>query len=438
MGSTRVEEVSEQLSAAVAAVHELDLTELSARELLSLTRELEVVARRVDAAVDRVVDEVDRTAAYRADGHRSTKAALVHLCRLPGAEAAARVRTARALRWLPQVAEVYRQGLVPTASVRAIARITANPRVRPFLAGADDDFADQAMTQSYGQLVEYLRHWERLADADGAEQDSERTHARRRASLLQDPVDGSWELTARFGAAQGAALAEVFARFIDAEFQTDLAAARAEHGDDVALDRLMRTDAQRRADALIALAMRAAAVPPEHRDPEPLVSILIDQTSFEAQLARLAGTSVPTPEQIDPTGRVCRTTSGHHLHPTDAVAAALIGHVRRIVIDSAGRVTDLGRTRRCFTGAAREAVLLRHPTTGPPRCAWSGCDRPLRHLQVDHVHPWRSSGTTRPDNGQPLCGHHNRLKERGFTPHRHPDGTWTLHRPDGTEITPPT
>jgi hypothetical protein len=62
----------------------------------------------------------------------------------------------------------------------------------------------------------------------------------------------------------------------------------------------------------------------------------------------------------------------------------------------------------------------------------------VRHLHTDHHQPWTRDGPTTTHNGLPLCGHHNRLEHTGYHPHRHPDGTWTLHRPDGTEITPPT
>ncbi|HSL56794.1 MAG TPA: DUF222 domain-containing protein, partial [Acidimicrobiales bacterium] len=386
------------------------------------------------------------------DGHANAKCALMHLGRIPGPEAAQRISRARALRLLPAVADAYRRGTVPTASVVAIARVAANKRVRPFLESADALFADQAVTQPHGGLVSFMAQWERMADADGAAQRSEVIHARRRASLLQDPIEESWSLTASFGALQGATFAAVFDRFVDAEHRTDLAAARERLGRaEVAPDELDRTPAQRRADALVAMAHRAATAPPEGRRPEPLVNIVIDQASFESELARLAGATTPdaasfpggvgasgtsiakdTPDTIDPTGRVCRTLSGHHLHPGDAVAAAVIGHVRRVVVNAEGTVIDLGRKQRCFTGAARDAVLLNQATSGGiPRCMWPGCDRAVRHLQIDHVERWSAGGATDTDNGWPGCGFHNRLKEAGFIPHREPDGTWTYHRPNG-------
>jgi hypothetical protein len=33
-----------------------------------------------------------------------------------------------------------------------------------------------------------------------------------------------------------------------------------------------------------------------------------------------------------------------------------------------------------------------------------------------------------------MCGHHNRWKTHGYRTVRRHDGTWDIHRPDGTRI----
>jgi hypothetical protein len=156
---------------------------------------------------------------------------------------------------------------------------------------------------------------------------------------------------------------------------------------------------------------------------EPTVNLLIDEATFRATL---------TGGRIEPARYrdvVCRTQSGTELHPTDAVNTALWAHVRRVVHDAAGTVIDLGRRRRLFTGAAREATLL-----SASECVWVGCDRPVGWCQVDHAVSWSAHGATVPRNGQPLCGRHNRLKERGYRVRRDAGGTWHTHHPDGHEI----
>ncbi|HSL58497.1 MAG TPA: DUF222 domain-containing protein, partial [Acidimicrobiales bacterium] len=127
MCSTDAERVLADLAAAVVAYQNLDLEVLDAPEVLAVVREAEVVRRQMDHGTDRLAGHVDRTGAYGVDGHRNAKSALVHLGRLPGPEATQRLSRARAMRWLPCVADAYRRGTVPTASVRAIARVASNP-----------------------------------------------------------------------------------------------------------------------------------------------------------------------------------------------------------------------------------------------------------------------------------------------------------------------
>ena len=167
MCSINAERVMEELAAALAAYQELDLEVLTAEELLVVVRDAEVMHRRMDSGTDRLAGEVHRTGAHRVDGHANARCALVHLGRLSGSEAAQRISRARALRSLPCVADACRQGTVPTASVRAIARVAANPWVRPFLEGADAIFAEQAATETHGELVVFLAQCHGLSRRGG-------------------------------------------------------------------------------------------------------------------------------------------------------------------------------------------------------------------------------------------------------------------------------
>ncbi|MEZ5246498.1 MAG: hypothetical protein R2707_15460 [Acidimicrobiales bacterium] len=64
-------------------------------------------------------------------------------------------------------------------------------------------------------------------------------------------------------------------------------------------------------------------------------------------------------------------------------------------------------------GSAREAAdLIR---------SLESCSRRLR-------------AETRPHNGGPFCGRHNRHKQKGFAVWRDPSGVWHTYRPDGSEI----
>jgi hypothetical protein len=435
---TSLDDVITAVGAAADDLQDTPLDSLDARELLAAVRELEVVRRRLDHATDRLAGALDRSGAHRVDGHRTAKAALKHLGRLPGPEAHGRVRTARLLRRLPVVADVYARGEVPTASVRAIVRTAANPRVAAFLDDADPVFAAMASTEAHDDFVRWLAEWESLADADGAAQDAERTHRRRHASMVQNPADGSWHLRATVGALHGAAMAQILAGFEAAEFEADRADAVDQYGDDATVDQFARTPGQRRADAIFEIFRRAAATPAGAQRPEPLVNIVIDQQTFDDEVRRICGDPTYGSDTGRAGERICRTLAGEPLHPSDAVVAAILGAVRRVVIDSQPTVIDLGRKRRCFTGASRDAALLQAAirARGGASCLWSGCDCPTGWLQIDHDIPWHRNGRTDIAHSNPLCGHHNRLKEHGFRPEWGTDGTYRLLRPDGTPITP--
>jgi len=170
-----------------------------------------------------------------------------------------------------------------------------------------------------------------------------------------------------------------------------------------------------------------------------VTNIVIDHETFETITRRIAEDDRPVirrPEVplVDdrPVGFGCSTLDGHTIDPTEAVANALIGHVRRVVMGAGSMVIDLGRRRRLFTGAAQLAVKL-----AGTHCYWPGCHVPVTACQTDHMIPWADhggGGPTNPGNGAPACGRHNRLKERGYRVHRDQAGTWHTHRPDGTEI----
>ena len=162
-----------------------------------------------------------------------------------------------------------------------------------------------------------------------------------------------------------------------------------------------------------------------------MVNLLIDYPLWEAWLARMSGEDpdAPLPDPADIDARRCETTDGVQIDPAEVVMVSLLGHVRRVVINGAGVVIDLGRKARLFTGSARQAAMLQGA-----RCFWPGCGRP--RTQIDHTVEWSRDGPTDPANAGPGCDRHNLTKNRGYTVWRDDHGRWHTHRPDGTEINP--
>jgi hypothetical protein len=415
----------------IAVPSPAEMAGLSGAELDRALVVLEATHRRLEAAYVAVIDRADVTRRYEPDGHASVRGWVVALTDAAPPETQRRLQTMRALRDLPDVAESLASADIGVDHVREIARLHANPRVRDLVVEGDDRLVRHAR-RGFHHLSEVLTRWAQFGDPDGARRRHEDIHRERDARAFER--DGVVHLHARCGTAQGAALLEAFGRQCDAEFIGDWEAAKSAHGDAAHPGRLERTDAQRRMDALAHLIERGVAAPPDARLPEPIVDLVITKSDYDAELERLATGVEPgraTVDDID--DRRCETSTGIPLSPPDVVLASLSGWIRRVVVDDdTGRVIDLGRKRR-FTGGARIAVHLGDGR----RCIWPGCGRNSHRNHIDHTREHARGGETRPDNGGPVCGRHNRHKNRGYTARRDADGSWHIHRPDGTDVTRP-
>ena len=154
-------------------------------------------------------------------------------------------------------------------------------------------------------------------------------------------------------------------------------------------------------------------------------NIVWDSKTYQQMLQELDGRPR---HPFDPDTHRCSTLDGVPLAPTETILNSLVTEFRRVIVDTEKAVIDLGRARS-FTGSARLAAQL-----AAMRCPFVGCLVKSSACEIDHRKPWAQGGRTHPDNGDPLCGGHNRLKQQGFTVWRDPNGTWHTYRPDGTEI----
>ena len=419
-----VDDVVGRVRAAAGTLHDVDPSEFDAVTMRTWLEGVEQVRRTVEAAAVAAAGAVDRSNPFRGQGFFTAKTVVKHMCRLSGPEAHRRVQTARLHAGLSTWGEAEADGRVGVAQSELMARIVANPRLRADVVERDSPaLLDDAVNLPYDDFERHIRTWEALADPEGDRLANERRHANRDVRLRPRP-DGGWTLSGNLAELAGNELMEIFSWFCEAEWQADWADARSRLGDKATSADLARSEAQRRAGALLAMAQAAASTQPASRAPRLTVNILIDQESFEA---RLRG---ETPDPAAYRSVVVRTQTGRRLHPDDAVNAALIGHIRRVVYDSSGTVIDLGRRSRLFRGNSRAAVMLLLAT-----CVWIGCDRPIAWCDADHSLGWKAHGATVPRNGGGLCECHNRLKERGFQVYRDDLGCWHVIDPNDNEIT---
>jgi hypothetical protein len=424
VGVEWIDAVVEHCAQGLALLERVDASGFDQATVMAWAKGVEQLRRQVSGAGVAVADHLDTAQPFRDVGFFTAKAWLKHHLQLSGAEAYGRVQEAR----LRQAVGVWNRALaggqVGVAQSRLMARIAANPRIDAdvLTVGVWNLMAD-AMDVSYVEFERRASVWEALADPVGAADRLERNRVRRNA-MMQQTSDGAWELHARLDEVGGPEFLEIFCWYVDREFTRDWSAATECLGEGkVTVAGLARSEGQRRGDALLEMARAAAGCPPGRVRPLPMVNFLLDATTAAA---------VADGVLLDPAGYrdvVSRTDRGDRVSAAAIIGVSLWALIRRVVVDARGVVIDLGRSRRLFTGSAREAVMLLEAT-----CLWPGCDQPHSWCHADHTASWTERGPTDADNGGPLCARHNYLKELGFVITRDHQGHWHITAPDGTTI----
>jgi hypothetical protein len=445
-----------------------DYTEQPAAALDQQLRELELAARELDARRLAVRAAAEARQVPALDGHTSTQAYLRATCNQRSGIALAEVRRARVCRDYPQVGDALAEGRIGLAQIDELVRIHTNDRARPQLDDAQVDLlvghAQQFRIRDFAVLVDRWLAW---ADADGAAHDERGNVEARTATVIAD-TDGLLVHMAGGSKLAAEEFKQIHAHFTKREFQRDVDDRRNEHGYRADQFPLARTPAQRKHDALLAMARAGYAATTtsngngngKNRLPEPVVNILCDQRTVDQFLTRAGivlangqrlDVDTLTKQQIaavlaefanDPEAiltRRCETASGQQINPHELLQLLLTAHVRRVVLDSKSTVIDLGRRQRLFTGSSRIALGLTQRT-----CTHPGCDLPADQCQGDHNNPHSQGGPTDQANGALTCGTHNRFKHRnGWRTRRADNGRLYNIRADGTLVlfigeTPPT
>ena len=412
------------LATVVDTLREIDDSALTAE-----FRSLELERRRVEAEMAAVVAEGQRRSIHVVDHHHSMTGWLKANANYSAARCNRLRRLAELVDDLPEAGEALHAGQIGTVQAHELARVRANPRCGDQLTDSIDILLEQAEQLSFDNARTCLRRWEVLADLDGAHTERESNVANRTATVVE--LDGSLHLRASGGdATDTAEMVAIFDAELERQFRADVADRTRLHGSDAPSSLLPRTDAQRRFDALQKIFRTSVIAPADGRSPAPLVNIIVDQRTHEEALAAHGLVAFPDDlADLDPSKRRCETDTGINLLPDDIARASLQGHVRRVVMDSAGVVIEMGRKQRLFTGAAREAAKLM--ATG---CDHPGCGVAATFAQVDHMTEWSDLGTTDPENSSIACGRHNPTKHTHYRVKRTGRGDVIYHRRDGTPM----
>jgi hypothetical protein len=337
---------------------------------------------RLDALVTTATAAFDSSRDWEADGAKTASAWLATRCRLPRSVAGRRVRLGRKLRHLPVCEQAWLAGEITADHVATIAAVRRD-ETEEALARAEKLLVDNARQLRFETFARTVAYWEQLADPDGAE-DDEHDRTSRRDVYLAESFRGMFFGKMTLDPISGATVAAELGRRERALFEIDWAEAKARLGREPTIADLVRTPGQRRADALVEMATRSATAPVDGRRPAPLFSVLVGYETLH--------------------GRICELANG-----TPVAPGALVPWLDQACIERAvfglGRRVEISVTSRLFTGATRRGLDLRDR-----QCTHEFCDQPAARCQGDHVVPYAEGGLTTQENGQLLCGYHNRLK----------------------------
>ncbi|MBA2389598.1 MAG: DUF222 domain-containing protein [Geodermatophilaceae bacterium] len=327
---------------------------------------------------------------------------------LSGFQAQARLDLARDLAGrLPGTAAALRAGNV-TAGKAAIIAKAVRVLSDEHAAAVEAAVLPEAARQTPGELHRALARAVLEADPEGAAERAADAVERRRVTgvlPLSDGMAGIW-----------AELAAADAQTVIAGLDTDAAKIKAALRAAGTPIQDIPALATRRADALLGWAHRAQAEPHlvTTHSRRPTVHVTVS-------LSMLLGLN-DAPGDLAGYGPIDAGT-------TRRIAAE--GTWRRLLTDPAsGALRDYGRTTYQPPADLREFILARDPV-----CAFTGCQRPARQCQLDHITEWQHGGTTTDSNLHPLCLRHHICKTNGGWSVTHADDRTTWTSPTGKTYT---
>ena len=409
----------ERIDAALDVLFGVDLSGLSATELVGLAERCETLVRRQRVVCGDVAVALSRRDVAELGG--APHKVLADWVRITPAEARRRVALAEPLAprttllgeplpaRQPATAAAWRAGDLDVEHVRVIARFLDElPLAVGHTERADAEalLAEQAQQLRPDQLVKVAEQLALMLNPDGVFSDADR--AARRGF--------TWAPQQANGMSQGRLWATPALRAeIDALFAKFAAPGRCNPADQTPLiggeptaariDADHRSHAQRQHDALSAIMRSLLGNPTLGQHNGLPVTVIVSTTLGDLQN----------------TAGVGHTGGGTLLPMTDLIRmAAHSYHYLTIFDHTTGRALWLGRTKRI--ASADQRIVLHNKDRG---CSFPGCTVPGYGSQVHHATlDWADGGHTDIDDLTFGCGPHNRLVKKG--------GWQTRKRPDGT------
>ncbi|HET6832256.1 MAG TPA: DUF222 domain-containing protein [Acidimicrobiales bacterium] len=353
---------------------------------------------RLDAHISDAVAAHDQAGLWELDGATSMTAWLSDRARMPRPRAAATTGRARKLARLPVTAAAWRDGVLSSGQIEAIATNLDADTVDLF-ADHEAVMVPSLVDLPVRDVATAMRAWRECASADRDPRPEPPQALHLSRTLAQ-----RWRLDANLGAETGELLS------------TALRLAQGPDTDSEAV----RSPATRRADALgdicrFFLDHQHTRRGGRHR---PHLNLILDIERYRA-LNRAGATSVDGTTGLDPT-TVERLLCDAALH--------------RVLTHGRSTILDYGTATRTIPAPLYNALVLRDR-----RCRFPGCDRPPAWCEGHHVRPWQHGGPTQLSNLVLLCSrHHHLLHTPGWHAKLLPDATLEITNPHGhTRTTTP-
>ena len=425
-------ELFAQLSRACAdAVAEVSADALPADDLLRLLADAGTAQRGVDVIRVRLAGELCAQSAEhlgaegiaRRAGHTQPASFLAELWQISIAEAkrlcdvgvAVRSRVALDGSLLPARYPEVRSAIdslsLGVEAAAVIVRVL--DQAAPYCSASARAAGEQLLVEhapglSVRQVQGLARQVRDHLDEDGAEPRDAIRRQRRSLSLIPQPngmVRLVWDMPPETAGLVRAGIDHLVGEQLRAA-RDQTAASLADTG---VVDVDDRTMPQRRADAAEELLRHAITCDRPGGD-HPAVTMVVRMT-LDQLVDRLCaahdgglragsnGCGLPQIDGID--ARISATT---------ARLLAAEANIIPAVLGGAGEVLDLGRTRRLFSPAQRQALAEQYGG-----CAFPGCDHPPSYTEAHHLRWWSHDGPTDLANGIPLCSfHHHRIHDDGW------------------------
>jgi hypothetical protein len=321
-------------------------------------------------------------------------------CAMAPGVAREHVRVAKALRRMPTIAQLFREGRLSYSKVREVTRVVD--------VVDEQRLAELALTATAAQLARMISGF---SSADGMRIPQQN----KRTASWHEREDGMIDFRVRLPKDEAAVL---LAAMDTARDQFGPPPAKPDPTGD-SCEPAPAAGVYSKADALLDVARVFLNTAPEDRSGEDRTLVVVHVSAENLAGNVPAGTS-------EPAEAVCHIAGVGSVEAATAQRLACDSPVLGAVVDKHGTVLALGRTRRLVSAAQRRALMIRDHGM----CRYPGCHQ-TRHLKAHHLISWILGGRTDLENLILLCQwHHTAVHEGGISITNESD-VWVFTKPDG-------